>query len=658
MAARPFPAPYPRTLPLHPARRPTLRRLALVTLLLLLAFLALLAHHTLPHAHAGVRRKVGAHRPQHPAPPPPRAGWPLPPPRPFDQHPQGAKADKRPLCPELAPPLLGPPPGLALGAGSRHALDRTLDEAWAVVSGTSGFFVRDWSLWLGWNNMKYIIETSLHQARLLNRTLVLPSFVYARDCEFDHAVCSSFAPMVNRSVSGSNEWASLPAEDQQGWRIPISTMFRLPPSTPVITLSQFLQLQGLSPLLERPDGQVDPSLYLSLPPPSHSHSHSHSHPPSRAAAPPPAPLSLAYIPNEAYDPPSLIRLDRLPPPASAEERRGRDLGLQKALDGLRAASHLLAWSRVRDTALPFLSANTTAQPAGSGSAPDAHADAQLIAALRAYDVLPVYQYHARAADLSKSVAAHWRGFVRREEAAGWVDDFGRAQVGEHVLWLVGEVHNGRKPASMYFHSPEARDAYARIVLQDMRFPEEVEVVAERVAARMREKVQGRMWMAAHMRRGDFVTTKWTNTPAFPAHISKITASLSRGRVLLQKLHKESWADFRLPDVPDAAPYLGWARADPPREGDAFYVATDERDGEHLEMLRAAGAVVFADLVTREERQLLGGARAALTDVVSLVEQAVQLRAAFWTGYGVTSVSGGVANMRAARGCDARTTVVD
>ena len=33
--------------------------------------------------------------------------------------------------------------------------------------------------------MRYIIEASLLHARLLNRTLILPSYVYARGCEHE-----------------------------------------------------------------------------------------------------------------------------------------------------------------------------------------------------------------------------------------------------------------------------------------------------------------------------------------------------------------------------------------------------------------------------------------------------------------------------------------
>jgi hypothetical protein len=64
--------------------------------------------------------------------------------------------------------------------------------------------------------LRYIIEASLLHAKLLNRVLVLPSFVYARSCEvpmqvlspfdcnycltFDYReVCSDFGLFVERS---------------------------------------------------------------------------------------------------------------------------------------------------------------------------------------------------------------------------------------------------------------------------------------------------------------------------------------------------------------------------------------------------------------------------------------------------------------------------
>ena len=53
------------------------------------------------------------------------------------------------------------------------------------------------SLHLGWNNVRFIIATSLNIARLLNRTLVLPSHLYMRSCAYaDEGVCQTFADPV------------------------------------------------------------------------------------------------------------------------------------------------------------------------------------------------------------------------------------------------------------------------------------------------------------------------------------------------------------------------------------------------------------------------------------------------------------------------------
>ncbi len=47
--------------------------------------------------------------------------------------------------------------------------------------------------------MRYIIEAALLEAELLNRTLVLPSFVYARACEYNMCVTRS-PPCVNALI--------------------------------------------------------------------------------------------------------------------------------------------------------------------------------------------------------------------------------------------------------------------------------------------------------------------------------------------------------------------------------------------------------------------------------------------------------------------------
>jgi len=68
----------------------------------------------------------------------------------------------------------------------------TLEQIRDIVAPTRGFFTRDYSLGLGWNNMRYILDAALIQSQTLNRTLILPSFVYARACEFE--LCVKFLP--------------------------------------------------------------------------------------------------------------------------------------------------------------------------------------------------------------------------------------------------------------------------------------------------------------------------------------------------------------------------------------------------------------------------------------------------------------------------------
>ena len=53
-----------------------------------------------------------------------------------------------------------------------------------------------------------------------------------------------------------------------------------------------------------------------------------------------------------------------------------------------------------------------------------------------------------------------------------------------------------------FASTSARDAFARLVLYQIRHTDSVMELSATMARRMQELVGGRMWMGAHMRRGD------------------------------------------------------------------------------------------------------------------------------------------------------------
>ena len=170
--------------------------------------------------------------------------------------------------------------------------------------------------------MQYIIDTALLQSILLNRTLILPSFVYASACEFHMYVffsfhtsysfisrivlgseaCADYAVMVNRGdATGSEEWRELPIEQQMAFRIPISVMLdlgHLRARHPVITVSEYLRLHGQDSQSESSNGHWLRESY---------HTHPTVFESNRTRTP-----SLFIIQNHWYDPLDTTRVDYIP----------------------------------------------------------------------------------------------------------------------------------------------------------------------------------------------------------------------------------------------------------------------------------------------------------------------------------------------------------
>jgi hypothetical protein len=88
-----------------------------------------------------------------------------------------------------------------------------------------------------------------------------------------------------------------------------------------------------------------------------------------------------------------------------------------------------------------------------------------------------------------------------------------------------------------------------------------------------------------------------------------------------------------------------------------YIATDERDRGNLTYLTDHGVVLIQNLLTIEDRHEFGWPL-MITDVLAIVEQATLARAAYFYAHAMSSVAGGVINLRAARGADPRTALVD
>ena len=85
--------------------------------------------------------------------------------------------------------------------------------------------------------------------------------------------------------------------------------------------------------------------------------------------------------------------------------------------------------------------------------------------------------------------------------------------------------------------------------------------------------------------------------------------------------------------------------------------TDERSPKALDHMRKQGAVLIQDLITEEDRQLVGWPL-VFGDVSGQVEQLIASYGVFFSGHTMSSLAGGIANLRAARGFDPQTSVFD
>jgi hypothetical protein len=137
-----------------------------------------------------------------------------------------------------------------------------------------------------------------------------------------------------------------------------------------------------------------------------------------------------------------------------------------------------------------------------------------------------------------------------------------------------------------------------------------------------------------------------------AHMRRVKSRLEVGRQVLSDLENVTTYD-----VGNVEPDLEQTTLQPPLENDRFYVATDERDPDARRVFRDAGGVFLSDLLKIEDRRAFGWAL-MLTDVLALVDQSLLAHSAYFYGHKLSSFAGRVVNLRAARGADRRTAVLD
>lgn len=512
-------------------------------------------------------------------------------------------------------------------AGEDGLLELSVDELRAMVRRTKGYVARDWSLSLGWNNMRYIIEAAVLDADLMNRTLVLPSFVYARACEYHNEVCAKYARMVNRGDAvNTDEWRTLPIEKQMGFVIPIEVMIDIPHLRQhhnVMMMTEYIYLQGLNATRERSNGSWDREYYHSgvdLP-------------------------SLYVIQNHIYEPQGIVRVDKMPPvPTGAINATGpasqfggiSDANLQMALQGKDRAH--LDWSEAKDVLKAAMeSYNITSM--------EEALDAAGWVVLHTWD-------GALGMDWTKTVVDPIKQVARYSALRGFIDEF--AGFNQDVVLFEGELHLGRKPGFVKYTTIPARDNFARTVLYHINPSQRVKSLAAKIVKRMDKLNHGRLWLAGHMRRGDFVNVGWAMEGSIRDHLGRILHRLANGRQLLERIQYTEPQPY---DVPDVHPN-NFASRQPPLDGSFIYLATDERSEEGQRMLRESHMVLFSDLVTMTDRRDFGWPL-LYSDVIALVEQQIiGSGAAYFYAHAMSSVAGGILNVRGASGCDSRTALLD
>ena len=141
-----------------------------------------------------------------------------------------------------------------------------------------------------------------------------------------------------------------------------------------------------------------------------------------------------------------------------------------------------------------------------------------------------------------------------------------------------------------------------------------------------------------------------NTPQ--AHMRRVKNRLETGHSILNQL-----GNLTTYDIENVEPDMEQTTLSPPLPNDRFYVATDERDPDALRVFSEAGGVFLTELLETKDRQTFGWPL-MLTDVRALVEQSLLAHSAYFYGSMMSSFSGRVANLRAARGADRRTAVLD
>ncbi|KZT62506.1 hypothetical protein CALCODRAFT_425968 [Calocera cornea HHB12733] len=496
-----------------------------------------------------------------------------------------------------------------------------------MVARTKGFYMRDWSLGLGWGQLRFIVQTAILHADLLNRTLVLPTYVYARECEFEEAACSSFAEYLDRD--GSLGYGGHTGHD--GWKVPLGVMLDLPHLRSrhnVLLYSEFYALYSLPPSTENWLGTFNRlSLYGTG-------------------------LSIHSVPNSHFAPPNVLRVDRLVKPPTAWVG-GTELGekVRKRMLERLDEGGAMDW----DDAKVCCWRTFCLQLAGGPI--DTRHDWEIEKALNEAGTEVVYSFKGEIGmDFVKSTVHPTKQVGFSSALRGFVEEFGH--VSENVLHMEGEIHVNRKSGGMRFTTQAAMEAYQQTAVWDVRPPMPFIQLAAKLDQKMREKNDGRLWMGGHMRRRDMILLGWVMESSLPDHMIRIRERLKKSLPIVRQVR--GGAQILPYEVPGVVANRDILEAGPPLEHDKIFLATDALDDSSVRLIHSSNAVLLSDLLTPADRASLGslGQFMMLRDVQAVLEHELLARAVFYYGHAMSAAGGIILEARARAGMDRRLALID
>ncbi|KAH9812417.1 hypothetical protein DFH28DRAFT_899111 [Melampsora americana] len=518
------------------------------------------------------------------------------------------------------------------------------------------FLVRDWSPWLGWNNVRYTIETGLLIANLLGRELILPGFSYASACAYDIHICEKLTPMyirekkvdltnvLNRSHypdpdEGQNFLLPpLQPQNPTGWVLPLEVMLDIPflksQWTSCLSHREFLELTGAL-------NETHSSSFLGQSTGKWSVRYNKG-------------LSYRKLPNQMFTNLDRTMVDRLPkpvlplsnstsssvPPLILEKCR---VTLEKISKSGRAVEHKKrAVIEIQDQKT-FPSWNDDLINVDQMTGELSMHDHDLLERCLASGGYRTAYGYTMSGYWMKAPYGPTKYIRKTQNMTGWWDELNGIQ--ENILHIEGEIHNGFPPGSMLWTTLAGRQNYEHLVRTAIKAPELYDRIATKLEKKMRQRCEGRSWRATHIRRGDFVNYGWALSDIrqeFELVQNRLKASLVTLEAepeLLIPAHKAYGTSLLVPKLEDP-----------------IYLATNAK-GVELDYLKEQNVILLNDLLDDSDRLELGFS-SYFGDTLAILEQSLMIRSAFFFGDAHSSVPGAILNRRVHYGIDERLTKIE